>query len=120
MGYAYCVFKDQAPFTSGAYGACRGGIDTPQVPWDVSMRMNLASVSKTVTAVAMMALDVANNASVLDDNFWPKIQRAFPGVKKDMTFLKGILCRNLLTMNVSGTIPDHCLSVTVSVLILGS
>lgn len=87
MGYAYCVFKDGAPCTQGFYGDAQVGKDQngnkTTVAWVPDTCMNIASVSKNVTAVTVMvALDVANQGWVLDGDFFPKVQKSVTGGQK--------------------------------------
>lgn len=105
MGYEYCVFQNGVQIASGFDGKAQSGAGQP-VPWHKETRMNIASLSKSVTGVAMMkALGVASNRAVLDQDFFPMVKRALPGITRHdpETFYKGITVRNLLTMDVSGS-----------------
>ncbi len=57
-GYAYAVARDGQVVERGAAGLARSRSEgrNPDVAWETGTRMNLASVSKTITAVAIMAL----------------------------------------------------------------
>ena len=57
-GYAYAVARDGQVVARGAAGFARLSAEgrNPDIAWETGTRINLASVSKTVTAVAIMAL----------------------------------------------------------------
>ncbi len=74
-GYAYVVAQNGQVVAAGASGLARSVHENqnPHLPWATTTRMNLASVSKTVTAVATMAL-VQGGSLVLTNPFLPYIQ----------------------------------------------
>jgi CubicO group peptidase (beta-lactamase class C family) len=106
-GYAFAVLQNGRVVASGAQGQSRLPTNPPATKWTTRTRMRLASVSKTVTAVAMLKILSATGHSI-NDAFYPLIQsrcpQAGPGVNT-VTFA------NLLTMK-SGMKPDGILNVT--------
>jgi CubicO group peptidase (beta-lactamase class C family) len=74
-GYAYVVAQNGQVVASGAVGLAHSPHENPNpnLPWATTTRMNLASVSKTVTAVAAMSL-VQQGKMALTDSFLPYIQ----------------------------------------------
>jgi CubicO group peptidase (beta-lactamase class C family) len=105
MGYAYKVAKNGTVVAQGAKGLARASQDAPAVPWSLDVRINLASVSKAVTAVAVCKLLGTKHHSV-DDKFYPYIQAKVPAVAAGV---QQVTIRNLLTMK-SGLVVDGSLS----------
>ncbi len=70
MGYAYAVGKDGQVVASGS-GYARGAHETPNanVPMTPDTRINLASVSKSITGIALEVLLKQKGIS-LDAPFW--------------------------------------------------
>jgi hypothetical protein len=102
-GYAWAVAQNGALVSQGAAGDARRAADGER-PWQVSTRMNLASVSKSVTAVAMLKLLAANGISV-NSTFYPHISSKCPQHGKDVDT---VTFANLLTM-MSGMEQDPTL-----------
>jgi CubicO group peptidase (beta-lactamase class C family) len=55
-GYAYAVAHHGRLVAEGAVGSARTSLNAPATPWTTSTRINLASVSKCVTTVALLRL----------------------------------------------------------------
>lgn len=74
-GYAYVIAQNGQIVTSGASGFARSPHETqhPSTPWTINTRMNIASVSKTITATSIMLL-VQQGKIALTDAFLPYIQ----------------------------------------------
>jgi CubicO group peptidase (beta-lactamase class C family) len=96
-GYAFEVLHDGKIVASGAEGWARAPweMESPSVKWTLDKPMGVASVSKTVTAVAMLKLcQESGRKFSLDDPFWPHIKRVCPTARADV---KSITIRQLLT-----------------------
>lgn len=76
-GYAFVVAHHDRIVAEGAAGWARTSTDAPQTPWSVDTRINLASVSKCVTAVAMLRL-MDRHGIKITDPFYPHIQAQCP------------------------------------------
>ena len=55
-GYAYAVAHHGRLVAEGAVGSARTSLNAPATPWTTATRINLASVSKCVTTVALLKL----------------------------------------------------------------
>lgn len=89
-GYAYAVAHNGTLVESGGVHNARSGQNPPVAHWTTSVRINLASVSKAVTAVAVLKLLGDKHLSV-DDPFspagaghrdhppWRRVRRPAPG-----------------------------------------
>lgn len=99
-GYACVVLDHGKLVVSVAEGWARAPWEKvcPSVPMKVTTQMPLASVSKTVTAVAMMRLweecAGTKRAFSLDDPFWPALRALCPDVDGQV---KQITIRQLMT-----------------------
>jgi CubicO group peptidase (beta-lactamase class C family) len=88
-GYAFAVLHQGKVVAEGAEGWARAPWQPkdPNVKWTLEKPMGIASVSKTVTAVALLKLwEERDKKFSLDGPFWPHIKaicpRANPSVKK--------------------------------------
>ena len=54
VGYAYSIGDDGGPVASGAFGEARTGVDSPQLLQSPSKEMFSASMTKTLSAVALL------------------------------------------------------------------
>lgn len=102
-GYVYQVAKNGAVVAQGASGNARMPADGTK-PWAIATRMNLASVSKSVTAVALLKLFAATGHSV-NEPFYPLIKSKCPTVG---SHVDTVTFANLLTMK-SGLVPNGTL-----------
>ena len=68
-GYAYAVARKGTIVASAGVNKARSSNDPPATPWTPDVRINLASVSKAVTAVAVLKLFGDKKLSV-DDHFY--------------------------------------------------
>jgi CubicO group peptidase (beta-lactamase class C family) len=64
VGYAYIIIKEGLQMESKAFGKARTAPDAPETAMTMDLRMNAASVTKTMTAVAALKLLAAKNVSV--------------------------------------------------------
>ena len=101
MGYAYAVARNGVVTDRGAVHSARAGQDPPSTPWTDTVRINLASVSKSVTAVAVLKL-LGDKGLSVDDFFYPILAPLFPNVGQGVGT---VTIRNLLTMK-SGMVVD--------------
>ena len=73
-GYAYAINQDGQLYSEGAEGFSRGIVDaTPELPskkLSATQRMNIASISKTITAVAVLQL-LDQKGLTIDDSILP-------------------------------------------------
>jgi len=103
-GYAYAVAHHGRLVAEGGVGFARTSLNAPPTPWTTSTRLNLASVSKCVTTVALLKL-LAHRGISINQPFYPFLQNqcptAGPGVAT-VTF------KNLLEMK-SGMVVDGTL-----------
>lgn len=96
-GYAFAVLDHGKLVAKGAHGWARAPWEkqNPSVPWTLDKPMGVASVSKTVTAVALLKLwEETDHKFSLDDPFWPHIRRLCPTAHADV---KKVTIRQLLT-----------------------
>jgi len=105
-GYAYVVSQYGQVVTSGFYNDRRSPFEpkNPNFKWGTASRINLASVSKPITAVAVLKLLEQKGRSV-DDKFYPYIADKVSTVGKGVD---SVTIRNLLTMK-SGMVVDGSL-----------
>jgi CubicO group peptidase (beta-lactamase class C family) len=103
-GYAFVVAHNDKIVAEGASGFARTSADPPEEPWTVRTRINLASVSKCVTAVAMLKLMDQHRLRV-DEPFYPQIEARCPSVA---TGVASVTFQNLLEMK-SGLVGDGTL-----------
>jgi len=75
MGYAYAVAQNGQTILTGGGGFARGPNESanPSMPFTVDSRMNLASVSKAVTGVALELFVSQNAGQSLDAKFLPVV-----------------------------------------------
>jgi uncharacterized protein (TIGR03437 family) len=103
MGYAYAVAKDGVIIGSGGgYARSPFEADNPAVPFTPDTRLNLASSSKSITAVTLEALLQLYPNITLDSPFWPLIQAKVPNPHPSV---KVVTLRNLATMK-SGMVQE--------------
>jgi uncharacterized protein (TIGR03437 family) len=103
MGYAYAVANNGEIIANGV-GWSRSPLEAqdPSVPFTGDTRLNLASVSKAVTGVALEVLLQQNPQITLDSPFWPLIQSQVPNPDPSV---KVVTLRNLATM-MSGMVQE--------------
>ncbi|HEX4000898.1 MAG TPA: serine hydrolase domain-containing protein [Pirellulales bacterium] len=95
-GYAFEVLQHGEVVAKGAEGWARAPWqpDHPSVKWTLDKPMGVASVSKTITAVALLKLwEVTGQKFSLDDPFWPHIKAVCPAASSDV---KKVTIRQLL------------------------
>jgi CubicO group peptidase (beta-lactamase class C family) len=95
-GYAFEVLHQGKVVAQGAEGWARAPWekDHPSVKFTVSKPMGIASVSKTITAVAVLKLwEESGRKFSLDDAFWPRIRGICPSATEDV---KTVTIRQLL------------------------
>lgn len=106
MGYAYALGKNGQMISNG-YGFARGPNETQNanVAFTPNVRINIASVSKAVTGLALEALVLQYPHITLDSPFWPLISSMVPNPDPSV---KTVTLRNLAT-EMSGlmTPPDE-------------
>jgi len=102
-GYSFAVLHNGHLVAEGAVNNSRLAQDT-QKDWKLNTRINLASVSKPITAVAVLQLFGDLNLSV-DDPFYPLVKSQFPTVGPGVD---KVTIRNLLEMK-SGMTADGTL-----------
>lgn len=78
VGYAYSIFQGGSHAFSGAGGSARAPweVDAPDVAMTPDTRMTIASVSKALTAVAVMRL-IQENGIGLDTPFYDLVEESF-------------------------------------------
>jgi CubicO group peptidase (beta-lactamase class C family) len=81
VGYAYAIVEDGQLAFSNAGGWARAPWETkaPSVPMTPAKPMTIASVSKPITAIAVMKLLEQNPGIDLDDPFYPLVEEKFSG-----------------------------------------
>lgn len=81
VGFSYAINRGGALAASGAGGWARAPWETvdPSVPMTADKRMTIASLSKPLTAVAVMVL-LEENGLDLDDPFYPLISSEYAGL----------------------------------------
>ena len=101
-GYAYAVaFNGQVIAGGGGYARNAHQPMNPSVPFTPDTRMNIASVSKAVTGIALEVLLLQKGIS-LDAPFWPLVQSKVPNPDPSV---KRVTLRNLATMK-SGMVQE--------------
>lgn len=119
-GFAYAVVQDGLIQAMGAGGRARALPDLPVETMDPDDRMTIASLSKPLTAVAVMRL-IEETTVDLDDPFYPLISNEFDGifVTADYQFLpvpgpgvETITIRNLLNHTSALTLELGCNALT--------
>lgn len=103
-GYAFAVAHRGHVVAEGAVGYARTSLDAPQTPWTTHTRINLASVSKCVTTVALLRL-LAHHRISIDTPFYPLVQSRCPTAG---TGVNTVTIKNLLEMK-SGLVEDGTL-----------
>jgi CubicO group peptidase (beta-lactamase class C family) len=96
-GYAFEVLQKGKVVAKGAEGWTRTPWEkqNPSLKWTLDKPMGVASVSKTVTAVALLKLwQETGQKFSLDDPFWPHIKQICPEAHADV---KLVTVRQLLT-----------------------
>jgi CubicO group peptidase (beta-lactamase class C family) len=95
-GYAFEVLQKGEVVAQEAHGWARAPWekDHPSVEWTLDKPMGIASVSKTITAVALLRLwQEKGRTFSLDAPFWPHIKTLCPDVSPDV---KTVTIRQLL------------------------
>jgi len=95
-GYAFEVLREGKVVAKGAEGWARAPWETdhPSVKWTIDKPMGVASVSKTITAVALLKLwEEKDKEFSLDGAFWPHIKAICPNAADDV---KKVTIRQLL------------------------
>jgi CubicO group peptidase (beta-lactamase class C family) len=114
MGYAYMVAKDGRELTYNAARLARSGAEgeNPDESWNpLTTLMNLASVSKSITAFAIMTeVQRLKDRGILDKPFWPFIEARFAGIAPGAG-VERVTVEDLLTMK-SAMVPDGTLYPT--------
>lgn len=114
VGFSYALARDAVLVTSGAGGFARAPWEdeAPSAAMTADTRMTVASVSKPVTAVAIMRL-LEEHPITLDDPFYPLVSAKFNGlfISGDLTIynipgpgVAAVKIRHLLT-HTSGLKP---------------
>jgi CubicO group peptidase (beta-lactamase class C family) len=103
-GYAFVVAHHDKIVAEGAAGHARAATDPPATPWTVDTRINVASVSKCITAVAMLRL-MEQHGIKITDPFYPHIKARCPTAGSGVAT---VTFQNLLEMK-SGLVPDGTL-----------
>jgi len=104
MGYGYAVAKDGVIISTGqGYARSPNELQNPGTPFTGDTRLNLASVSKAVTGVALEVLLQQHSNVTLDSPFWPLIQNQVPNPNPGV---KTVTLRNLATMK-SGLMQEY-------------
>jgi CubicO group peptidase (beta-lactamase class C family) len=103
-GYAYKVMKGGAVVAQGVHYA-RSASDPPQTTWTADTRISLASVSKAITAVAVLKL-LGEKGLSINDKFYPIVQSQFP---QHGSGVDTVTIKDLLTMK-SGMVSDGTLN----------
>ncbi len=99
-GYAFLVLDHGKVVASGVEGWARAPWEkeNASLKWTLDTPTQLASVSKTITAVAMLKLwedsQKADHRFSLDDPFWPHMRKVCPTAHKSV---KQVTIRQLLT-----------------------
>lgn len=107
-GYAFEVMSHGEIVASGAYGLAREPRETllPSMKWTLRTPIGIASVSKTISAVALLKLwEESGEKFSLDAPFWPHLRDAFPSVHADV---KKVTIRQLLTHRSGFKAVDDC------------
>jgi uncharacterized protein (TIGR03437 family) len=96
MGYAYAVSKN-GQLVSEGYGLARGPNqpNNPNTAFTPTSRINLASISKAVTGIALEVMLPMYPSITLDSPFWPLISSMVPSPDPSV---KVVTLRNLATM----------------------
>ena len=95
-GYAFAVARGGRVVESGVFGWARTPRERerPGLRWSLDTHIAVASVSKTITATALLHLwDETHHSFSLDDPFWPYLRRLVPDAAADV---KTITIRQLL------------------------
>lgn len=95
-GYAFVVLDHGEPKASGAWGWARRPDDKTDhsVPWTTATAINVASVSKMITAAGLLRLwDETHHGFSLDDPAWIHLKPLVPSVSQEA---RKITIRNLL------------------------
>jgi hypothetical protein len=102
-GYAYAVALNGNVIAAGN-GFARSPHETvhPNLPYTPDVRMNLASVSKAITGMALEVLLQQNPMYTLDTPFWPLIQNKVPTPDPSV---KTVTLKNLAEM-MSGMVQE--------------
>jgi CubicO group peptidase (beta-lactamase class C family) len=104
-GYAFAVARHGHIVAKGAFGYARTALDSPQVPWKIPTRIHLASVSKPITAVALLKL-LSHNRISINKPFYPLLQSRCPVAGAGVNT---VTIQNLLEMK-SGMVVDETLN----------
>jgi CubicO group peptidase (beta-lactamase class C family) len=106
-GYAYAVAHNGHVVDEGAFGNARTPLDAPQTPWTDHTRIHLASVSKPITAVALLRI-LEHHHIKIDQPFYPLLQSQCPTAG---TGVETVTIKNLLEM-LSGLVENGTLDTS--------
>lgn len=113
MGYTYAVAQNGRMVDWGGHSLARSTHErqNASLAWAPNLLFNLASVSKTITATAIMSIVQAQGLALLDQPFWDILTQSgrFSGAPGDG--VESVTLRNLLTMR-SGLMVDGTLYPT--------
>jgi uncharacterized protein (TIGR03437 family) len=103
VGYSYAVGQSGQVVAKG-YGFARGPHETqnPNLVFTADTRINLASVSKVITGIALEVLIQKYPAITLDTPFWPLIASMVPYPDPSV---KAVTLRNLANMTSGMLLP---------------
>jgi CubicO group peptidase (beta-lactamase class C family) len=110
MGYAYVVTCNGTVVAYDEVNWARSphALTNPSLRWATNTPCNLASVSKTVTAIAIMTLvQEAGALDLLQTPFWDVLQPRYPSITPG-SGVDQVTIQQLLTMT-SGLVPDGTL-----------
>jgi CubicO group peptidase (beta-lactamase class C family) len=103
-GYAFAVAHHGRLIAEGASGFARTSLNPPETPWTTTTRINLASVSKCVTTVALLKL-LSHRGISIDRPFYPFLQSQCPTAGPGVA---SVTIKNMLEMK-SGLVVDGTL-----------
>jgi CubicO group peptidase (beta-lactamase class C family) len=108
MGYAWAVGQNGKLVESGAVGSARSANSPSPESWSTDVICNLASVSKTVAAVAIMTQVQSRGWSLLDEPAWNYLSQRYTSVTPGAG-VTNVSIGELLTM-MSGLVVDGALN----------
>lgn len=104
-GYAFVAAHNGQFIAEGAVGDARTAADQPVTNWTIDTRIHLASVSKPITAVALLKL-LSDRGLSFTDPFYPLVESKCPTAG---TGVNTVTIADLLSMK-SGMVVDGTLS----------
>ncbi|HZI16753.1 MAG TPA: serine hydrolase domain-containing protein [Myxococcus sp.] len=107
MGYSYAIVEGGAVTASGGVGYARSPSEStlPGQLMSSVTRVHLASVSKSITAVALMELTERYPDVDLDDPFYPLVQAKYPTAGSGVA---NVTLRQLLTHRSGMPVKGYC------------